>query len=168
MVLAFLRDYAKALALLFGVGILLIAAALLWSQLSQLAPEARPTEALPAPYNLQYAIKGGERHPLTVDAEGQACDALKPSTLFVNACRLARYLSPLVIAGEAFGRLNTEDTPSFEAIKWRAFLEDDASFCDRAGLLGVRLDDCHAGVQQARYVTSNMGVEVVLERPAAP
>jgi hypothetical protein len=55
---------------------------------------------------------------------------------------LALNVDPGFIAAEAFGRLNVEDTPSYEAIIWRAYLDADPTICDRSGLLADRLQQC--------------------------
>jgi hypothetical protein len=147
----------------------------------------RPTAAITESYALEYTRGTDALMDLTIDKDAAACLVLRaieignrsPSpagttsplptepepTLYV-ACVLATNIDGTVIAGEAFGRLNEEDTPALEAIIWRARLNADRTFCENAGLIGERLDRCHAAVDADVYRVTDGELTVVIPIPA--
>ena len=164
----------------------------LWSVLaatgcSLMGSQTRPTGAVTEGYVLEYARGAEQLSPLRVDRDAEACLELRaievgqrtlaapgtasplptePEPVLYVACVLATNIDGRVIAGEAFGRLNDEDTPALEAIIWRARLNGDRALCDNAGLLGVRLDRCHAAVDSAEYRVTD-GASTVVITPVA-
>ncbi|MBI3747461.1 MAG: hypothetical protein HY262_01225 [Chloroflexi bacterium] len=124
---------------------------------------ARPTPAQLAPFEIQYSIgPDGSLSNLKVGADGAACNTLGKSPVLENACVLALNIDPAFIAGEAFGRLNSEDTSAYEAILWRARLESEPSICDRGGLLEARLEHCRSVAANGPYSRTADGVTVVV------
>ncbi|MDP2350652.1 MAG: hypothetical protein Q8M74_05795, partial [Chloroflexota bacterium] len=89
----------------------------------------RPTPATLQGYQLSYKVATADWTPLAVDAEARACGVLAASTLLRDSCVLAVNVDPRWIAAPAFGTLNSEDTPSYLAITWRAVLAGDPSLC---------------------------------------
>jgi hypothetical protein len=148
--------------------------------------QPRPTAAVTEAYVLEYARDAEPPTSLAVDKDATACLALRaievagpspaghgilsplptePEPLLYVACVLATNIDGGVIAGEAFGRLNDEDTPALEAIIWRARLNADRAFCEHAGLLGERLDRCHAAVDAEVYRVTDGPLTVVIPLP---
>lgn len=163
MIGVFARTYIKVFLPLVLLGLVIVVVTLLRGFVAQLQPDARPTGAPVEGYELAYSIGGAETKRLVVDPDGRACDVLERSEYLVSACVLATNLDPRVIAGEAFGRLNSEDTPAFEAILWRALLSSNQAFCDDAGLLEPRLSRCRAVAAGTDYDVSRSGPTVVIE-----
>jgi hypothetical protein len=152
--------------------------------------QPRPTAAATEAYVLEFARGEEQLQSLTVDKDATACLALRaievadrsparhgilsplptePEPVLYVACVLATNIDGRVIAGEAFGRLNDEDTPALEAIMWRARLNADRAFCEDAGLLGERLDRCHAAVDAEVYrVTDGPLTVVIAPSPGIP
>lgn len=145
--------------------------------------QTRPTEAVTEGYVLEYARGAEALMPLVVDKDAEKCLALRaieiadrtahpassvspqptdPEPRLYVACVLATNIDVRFIVGEAFGRLNEEDTPAFEAIIWRARLEAERSVCESAGLLGARLDRCHAAVDAKEYRVTDGPLTVVI------
>ena len=79
------------------------------------------------------------------------CD--EDETLAVNA-------DPAVIGGAAFGSLNSQDTPSYDALVWRARADGNPAICAAGGLESPRLDACRTAAVDPNYVMSDAGVEV--------
>ncbi len=172
-----------------GTG-LLLSSALGLSACSAFMSQPRPTAAVTEAYVLEYARGAEPLASLSVDRDAMACQALRaievaerspaghgllsplptePEPPLYVACVLATNIDGSVIAGEAFGRLNDEDTPALEAIMWRARLNADPAFCDDAGLLGERLDRCHAAVNAEVYRVTDGPLTVVIARsPTVP
>lgn len=142
MTRSFVRTYVVALAILVIVGLGFMAVSRLPELLGADPGRPRPTPAGLAPYDLDLSTSGGPKTRLTIDSEGLACASLSESPYLATACVLALNVDPAFIAAEAFGRLNVEDTPSYEAIIWRAYLDADPTICDRSGLLADRLLQC--------------------------
>lgn len=159
----FLGTYALALLVLVIVG---IAAVYVASLLGVVIPgygTPRPAPARLAAYAIEYSIADPQsRTTLRVGEDGAACQSLAKSELFRTACVLALNEDPAFIAGEAFGRLNTEDTPAYEAIIWRARIDADPTVCTRGGLLDVRLATCRAAASGGPYVRTDRGITVVI------
>jgi len=170
-----------------GLGLVLLAAVGIAACNLYPGGRTRPTAAVTESYVLEYARGSDTPIRLTIDKDAAACLVLRaielgsrsPSpagstsplptepepTLYV-ACILATNIDGTVIAGEAFGRLNDEDTPALEAIIWRARLDADRIFCENAGLLGDRLEQCHAAVDADVYRVTDGDLTVVVPKPA--
>lgn len=142
MTRSFVRTYLVALGILVIVGFGFIVMSRLPLLLGADPGRPRPTPAGLAPYDMDLSTSGGPTTRLTIDSEGLACTSLSESPFLATACVLALNVDPAFIAAEAFGRLNVEDTPSYEAIVWRAYLDADPTICDRSGLLADRLQTC--------------------------
>lgn len=125
-------------------------------------PDSRPTITPTVGYEVAYRSGAAELVMLRVSADGEGCAELEGSVLLLRTCTLARYLDPLVIAGEAFGNLNTEYTPSLEAIMWRARLTEGPMFCERAGLVDEFLSRCLDAATQETYTVEDGSLEVVV------
>jgi len=166
---SFTKTYVATLLLLAFVALVIVLVSLGRSIWAQIQPEFRPIGATLDSYSLEYTVLGGGPIHLEIDLDGRACEALRASERLRVACILTLNENPRIIAGEAFGRLNTEDTPSFEAIKWRAHLESDPSFCNDSGLLAPRLDECRVAAGNGDYEVEDSGISVVITaRPSAP
>ncbi|MES2211392.1 MAG: hypothetical protein V4515_14610 [Chloroflexota bacterium] len=152
--------YVKVFLGLAFLASVIVAVTLLRNAVYQIQPDARPTAAPVEGYELSYAVDGGNPVSLVVDPDGRACEALKRSEYLRVACVLATNKNPRVIAGAAFGKLNNEDTPAFEAILWRARMDSNPTFCDDSGLLEPRLGRCHAVAGGADYEVSRSGITV--------
>lgn len=145
--------------------------------------QTRPTEAVVEGYVLAYARGAEPLMALVIDKDATKCQALRaieiadrtahsasttwpqptdPEPTLYVACVLATNIDARFIAGEAFGKLNEEDTPAFEAIMWRARLNADRTVCESAGLLGARLDLCHAAVDAKVYRVTDGPLTVVI------
>jgi hypothetical protein len=159
------KVYVVAVVALFLAGLTFVLARNAWSEFNHCCP--RPTGVERSSFVLSYSIGGSPFTPLRVDSEGDACVVLRRSERLATACVLTTNVDPRVIAGEAFGRLNNEETPSLDAIIWRARLAGDPGMCDEGGLLGEFLTRCHDGVQAAEYQVSDSGVVVSIDRPTA-
>lgn len=172
------------------------ALALCWLALSAAAcnpaccPDGvRPTAAVQESYVLEYARLDEPLTRLVVDKDAHACMRLRdlevegrsptplgtivpvptePEPRLYVACILATNIDGQMIAGEAFGQLNEVDTNAMEAIFWRARLDGDASVCEHAGLLAVRLDRCHAAVAAEEYRVTDGRLTVVIPRGPGP
>ncbi len=159
----FLRTYAVALVSLLALGIVGIT---IMSVMSVVNPDygaARPTPAQLAAFGIQYSVGSDVTlSSLEVGTDGTACNALGKSQFLKRACVLALNIDPAFIAGEAFGRLNSEDTSAYEAILWRARLDSDPSICDRGGLLEARLERCRSIAADGPYSRTADGVTVVV------
>lgn len=156
----FARTYAFALVGLVVVGFLALYAT---SIMGALAPDygaPRPSPAQKSPYALTYRVGNEPDATMLVGEEGHECDALAASEVLGTACVLALQIDPAFIAAEAFGRLNNEETPSGEAMIWRAVLDADPSVCERGGLLENRLAACRAAALKGTYRRSDHGVVV--------
>lgn len=125
----------------------------------------RPTPATLRGYALSYRIGGGDWMRLDVDDEAKACDALAKSGFLRDSCVLAVNVDPHWIATPAYGRLNTEDTPSAVAITWRAVLARDAGMCKQGGLLNERLALCQSAVASGRAEFADGSVSVAVTSP---
>src|SRR4051794_28279441 len=103
------RHLIGLLAVVAAVAIFAAAVAVqLW-----LTPDhGRPTPAVLAPYELSYVGPSGTGE-MTVDQDGAVCTRFRSSDFLLTACTLALNLDPQFIAGEAFGELNTRDTPAY-------------------------------------------------------
>lgn len=101
--------------------------------------------------------QSGATHMVSIGADGTGCQSLGS---LEAVCRLAVNQSPPVIGGAAFGRLNDQDTASFEALVWRARLDADPTVCERGGLLEPRLSTCHARAVDREYRSSAEAFEV--------
>ena len=139
----FIRTYLIALVALCVVGAIAVGAVAAQRLLQPDYSGQRPSPAGLESYSLSY-VGPSASGTLTVDLEGAACRKLKPSDYLLSACTLALNKDPAFIAGDAAGDLNNTDTPSYEAILWRAKLDADPTVCDRGGLLEERLANCHA------------------------
>ncbi len=164
--LSFVRTYLIALAVLMTIG---IGAFVIFRQAVSRSggfDAPRPTGAVLRTYDLE--IKHGAEKPriVAIDVDGAACQALGTSSFLATACVLALNIDPTYIAAEAFGRLNTEDTPSSEAMIWRAILNDDPNICDRGGLTGDRLTRCRIAADRPFYTTSRDGWTVTVKQAA--
>lgn len=164
----FLRTYFIPLIALLAIGVTVLAGTALEALSFPNGGEPRPTEAQLKAYTLRYRIASGAPVvTLTVGTDGTAChQALAKSARLSTACVLALNVDPAWIAGEAFGRLNSEDTVAFEAIIWRARLNGDPNACDRAGLLDQRLARCRSAATDKTYQVSDAGVTVIIPTPA--
>lgn len=164
--LSFTRTYLIALAVLMTLG---IGAVVVVRQATRPGgfDAPRPTGAVLRTYALQ--IQRGSAPPTTtaVDVDGAACRALNASQFLATACVLALNVDPTFIAAEAFGRLNTEDTPSYEAMVWRAILDGDPDICDRGGLVGDRLTHCRIVAGNPSYSGTRDGLTVTVTRAPA-
>jgi hypothetical protein len=87
---------------------------------------------------------------------------LEASDFLYRACVLTTNQDPAVIAGEAFGHLNSERTPSHEALIWRAILDRDMTVCSRGGLLDAGLASCEAAVRIGERRIADVGIRVQL------
>lgn len=101
--------------------------------------------------------ESGATHTISIGADGTGCASLGS---LEQVCRLAVNQSAPVIGGAAFGRLNDQDTPSFEALVWRARLDADPTVCERGGLLEPRLSTCYARAVDPQYRSRAEGFEV--------
>lgn len=128
------------------------------------APPNRPSITPTVGYEVLVRRPGGSETTLAIDEDGGGCGELGASQSLYRACRLARSLDPLVIAGEAFGSLNSGYTPSFEAIVWRARLTEGPDFCDRAGLMDAMLTRCRDAVAAEQYSVEDAGIVVTVPR----
>jgi hypothetical protein len=159
------RVYVVAVVALFLGGLTFVLASNAWSEFNHCCP--RPTGVARSSFVLSYSLSGSPPKRLTVDSEGDACTVLGKSERLYTACVLTTNVDPRAIAGGAFGRLNDEETPSLEAIIWRARLAGDPGECDDAGLLGDFLTRCHDDVQAPYYDVTDSGVTVFIDRPTA-
>ena len=157
------KVYVFAVVALFLGGLIVVLAGRAWSEINHCCP--RPTGVARSAFALEYSISGSPLTRLQVDSEGEACAVLRKSERLATACVLTTNVDPRVIAGEAFGRLNDEETPSLDAIIWRARLAGDVTECDDAGLLGEFLTRCHQAVQALEYQVTDAEVVVSIDRP---
>jgi len=180
------HSYAARMRSRLGLGLIILAAVGVAGCNLYPGGRTRPTAAITESYVLEYARGTDARIRLTIDKDAAACLVLRaieigsrsPSpvgtasplptepepTLYV-ACVLATNIDGTFIAGEAFGKLNDEDTPALEAIIWRARLDADRTFCESAGLLGERLEHCHAAVDADVYRVTDGDLTVVVPKP---
>lgn len=162
-----LRTYVLALAGLIIVGFGVLYATSLFSAVNPGYGEPRPTEAQLRGYTVEYRLADGAPDAtLQVDTDGAACAKLSPSETLAKACVLALNVDPAFIAGEAFGRLNNEDTVAYEAIIWRARLDGDAAICEAGGLLDARLAACRDAVAAEKYTRTDHGVTATVPSPS--
>jgi len=165
--LSFARTYLIALVVLSAIGL----GTTLYLRQAASAPSGlgapRPTGAVLQPYALAAQRGSAVAATISVDVDGRACEDLIGSDFLKTACVLALNIDPTFIAGEAFGRLNTEDTPSAEAMVWRAVLSDDPDVCDRGGLVGDRLSRCRIAAGKPSYSITRDGWTITIAREAA-
>lgn len=154
---SFIRTYALALGILLVIGIGILAATRIPFLFGDDPGRPRPTPAVLAPYSINVGNDGSAPERAEIGEDGAACTALEESGYLATACVLALNVDPNFIAAEAVGKLNVVDTPSYEAMIWRAFLEQDPSVCDQGGLLDARLETCRESA-----------VGEALERSAGP
>jgi hypothetical protein len=156
----FVRTYLIALLALSVIGLLAVA---IVGAATFMAPSNRPRiSAVLEPYRLSY-VGPSSSGDVMVDVEAAACDRLKPSQYLLVACTLALNVDPRFIAGEAFGGINNDDTPSYEAVIWRARLESDPTICEQGGLLGERLTTCREVASSPDpHVVTRDGVTVTI------
>lgn len=121
-----------------------------------------------APYSIEVQTPGAaEARMVEIGPGGMGCQLLDASRTLMDACNLALNVEPTVIAGSAYGRLNTGHTATYEAILWRATLNGDPGFCDRAGLLGESLASCRDAAANLSVERVENGVSVTI-RAATP
>ena len=158
-----------ALGLVFAVAVGLGWAATTWlgPLIPTRAPDpaTRPTPHPFAPFTLELSVAGGPVKQVAVATDGD-CSALQPSQRLFDICSLAVNADAAVIGGAAFGRLNSEDTPSFDALVWRARANRDAGICAAGGLLDSRLTECQREAADPAYELVDAGEEVRI--PLAP
>jgi hypothetical protein len=162
----FARTYFVALVVVMVLG---ITAAIVTRQISTNPTPGfgapRPTPAQLRTYVLEYTRANAKATILSVDVDGVACRVLSGSADLMTACVLALNIDPAFIASQAFGRLNVEDTPAYEAIIWRATLDADPNICDRGGLLGDRLAGCRIAASAGPYQQTRDGLTVTIGSP---
>jgi hypothetical protein len=152
------------------VGVFVVALALGWAATSFLGPliptrapdpATRPTPHPFAPLILDVssAADSPARISLASDAD---CSAVAASQKLFDICSLAVNADPAVIGGAAFGRLNSEDTPSYDALVWRARANGDPKICAAGGLLEPRLSQCRAAAIDPEYSMTDSGLTVVV------
>jgi len=127
------------------------------------SPGARPTPHPYAPLTLLVTSNGGQR-AVTIGTDTD-CSALLPSQVLFDVCSLAVNADPAVIGGAAFGSLNAQDTPSYDALVWRARADRNPAICAAGGLESPRLQACQQASVDAGYVMSDIGVEVRIPLP---
>jgi hypothetical protein len=125
-------------------------------------PQARPTISPARGYELSWIVSAAPPAKLNIAIDGGGCETLASSDFLYRACVLATNLDPLVIAGEAFGRLNFEPTPAREALIWRAVLNSDQSVCAAGGLAEPYLGECRRAVEAGvrRATDASLTVEI--------
>jgi hypothetical protein len=118
----------------------------------------RPTPQPYAPLTLQVIVAGASSE-VTITTDGE-CSVLRASQPLFDACSLAVNSDPAVIGGAALGRLNSQHTPSYDALVWRARAEGNPDVCAAGGLEGSWLAKCQADVARADYSLSHAGLIV--------
>ena len=93
---------------------------------------------------------------------GKTCEQLSESPLLSQSCSLATLTDAAHIGATAKGTVNTESSPAFEALIWRAVLTRNPEFCRAGGLLDPELDTCRAAVVDGLRIRSDAGVEVTV------
>jgi hypothetical protein len=151
----FLRTYILAVTVLglAAIGVLISARWLSTQGFDYGAP--RPTPATLAGYTLSYRRADSPWTQIRVSADGRECDALAATQFLRDACVLAVNVDPSWIAAPAAGRINSEDTPSFVAVTWRAVMARDPGLCDRGGLLQERSARCKAAAAAGSFTFDN-------------
>jgi hypothetical protein len=153
-----------ATILIGGVGAFVLASLL--PPVSQRAPE-RPTPPPRSGYVIEIMSHGGEWVATRIDEDAVECEALQSVERLYRACVLATNEDIQLIAGEAFGRLNSEYTDALEAIIWRGRIENSSDVCADAGLEWEFLETCEMKVSQGEYVVGSGDLsDRVRARPA--
>lgn len=114
-------------------------------------------------YTIEVSRDGSSFMPHTIDEDGATCLELFDETDPGRVCLLATNLLPSVIGGAAYGRLNTEETPSLDALIWRARSSGDPGVCARGGLEGAYRTQCEADAIASDYLYSTsdgLGVRI--------
>ncbi len=124
-----------------------------------------PTPATVAGYQLRYQLNSSVWADLTVDADGKSCGGRAQRGVRGGCGVLATNVDPVWVAAVAEGRLNTEDTPAFAAITWRAVLAHAGSVCERGGLLDTRLAGCQKAATAGKATFNDSGVTAVVSSP---
>jgi hypothetical protein len=159
----FVRTYLVALVALCVVAAIALGVVAVQRLLTPDYGQPRPTPAALKPYALSFSGPSANGSA-TIDVDAAQCDKLKPSQFLVTVCTLALNEDPAFIAAEAFGDLNNRDTPSYEAIIWRALLDGDPAICDQGGLLDQRLATCRALVSAGNaHSVTDSGVTATIE-----
>lgn len=149
---------AVAASLFFGgiiVAIVLLSA-------NPLAPNrGRPLPNPVGAYTIELSVDQGPFDSVVIGADGSNCERLS----FPNAkqtCLLATNLMPSIIAGYAYGELNSRVTPAFDALVWRGRADGDTTVCARGGLENDFLANCEQLVVDPNYeyVHANLRVHV--------
>jgi hypothetical protein len=75
---------------------------------------------------------------------------------------------PAVIGGAALGRLNSEHTPSLDALIWRARASGTAAVCAAGGLEGEWLNACQQASRDPDYAMSDQDLRVEVVPGSTP
>ena len=111
-------------------------------------PRPNPTGA----YAIEVSLNRGEFRPVTIGPDGEGCPQFSSVEDTERTCFITKLLNPWTIGGEAYGELNDERTPAFDALVWRARADADVSVCQRGGLTGAFLADCISAARDPDYV----------------
>jgi hypothetical protein len=137
--------------------------AVLWlGSISACAVQSVATQNPASGFDISVQVAGGSDQVLAIKADGSGCERLVPA--IERVCLLAINRDPAVIGGAAFGALNSVDTPSLDALVWRARIEGDVGVCDRGGLLRDRLARCKVSAQDENYAMASDDMTIRVTR----
>lgn len=102
-------------------------------------------------YRIEVSVGEAEFVSRSIGDEGHGCEVFVEHEDADRTCRIAINLIPTIIGGEAYGELNSRRTPALDALVWRARANGDPSICERGGLGGGFLVECHTAAQDASY-----------------
>lgn len=99
-----------------------------------------------------------------IDANAGGCDVLRSSERLRMTCVLATHVNPIVIGASLVSTSATERLAAFDALVWRARLDQQPDKCAAGGLTDQVLADCRRLATADTYVLRDGGL--IVELPA--